>query len=194
MTTETTDTMHYGRFASALHWLIGVALLAEIVFGFLLDDIAPRGTPARAAVINLHKSIGVLLGLLVVLRLAWRWRHAPPPWPEWMPLWQRSAARLLHAAMYVCMLALPLSGYVASNLSKNGIKVLGYWLRPWGPDLPAAYAALTRLHDVTAWLFAALVAGHVAVALKHALIDHDAVFARVWPWSGAARLTPGERP
>ena len=190
----TTDTMHYGRFASALHWLIGVALLAEIVFGFLLDEIAPRGTPARAAVINLHKSTGVLLGLLILLRLAWRWRHAPPPWPAAMPVWQRSAARMLHAAMYVCMLVLPLSGYVASNLSKNGIKVLGYWLRPWGPDLPAVYTALILVHDVTAWLFAALVAGHIAVALKHALIDRDSVFARVWPWAGPPHPTLGERP
>ena len=190
----TTDTMHYGRFASALHWLIGVALLAEIVFGFLLDEIAPRGTPARAAVINLHKSTGVLLGLLILLRLAWRWRHAPPPWPAAMPVWQRSAARMLHAAMYVCMLVLPLSGYVASNLSKNGIKVLGYWLRPWGPDLPAVYTALILVHDVTAWLFAALVAGHIAVAMKHALIDRDSVFARVWPWAGPHHPTLGERP
>jgi len=189
----TDNTPHYGRFASALHWLIGIALLVEIVFGFLLDDIAPRGTPARAAVINLHKSTGVLLGLLVVLRLAWRWRHAAPPWPEAMPAWQRSAARLLHAAMYACMLVLPLSGYVASNLSKNGLKVFGYWLRPWGPDLPAAYAALTLVHDVTAWLFAALVAGHIAVALKHALIDRDTIFARVWPWAGA-RITSRETP
>ena len=189
----TPDARHYGRFASALHWLIGIALLAEIVFGFLLDEIAPRGTPARAAVINLHKSTGVLLGLLIVLRLAWRWRHPPPPWPAAMPAWQRSAAAMLHAAMYVCMLVLPLSGYIASNLSKNGIKVLGYWLRPWGPDLPAVYATLTRVHDLTAWLFAALVAGHIAVALKHALIDHDSIFARVWPWA-EPRPTSRETP
>ena len=179
----TNDTPHYGRFASALHWLIGIALLAEIVFGFLLDDIAPRGTPARAAVINLHKSTGVLLGLLVVLRLAWRWRHAAPPWPEAMPAWQRSAARLLHAAMYACMLVLPLSGYVASNLSKNGLKVFGYWLRPWGPDLPAVYAAFNVLHVATAWAFTALIAGHVLLAVKHVIVDRERLFARVSPWA-----------
>jgi cytochrome b561 len=185
-----TDATHYGRFASALHGVSGIALVAEIVFGLLLDEIAPRGTPARGAVINLHKSTGVLLGLLIVLRLVWRWRHAPPPWAARLPAWQRTAPRQLHAAMYAGKLVLPVSGYVASNLSKNGLKVAGYWLRPWGPDLPAVYAALTLLHDVTAWLLAALVAGHIAVALKHALIDHDAVFARVWPWAGARTTTP----
>ena len=84
----------YDGVAVALHWLIGVALLGEIAFGFLLDDIAPRGTPARAAVINLHKSSGLVLLALIVVRLAWWLGHAPPPWPDSMPPWQRRAARL----------------------------------------------------------------------------------------------------
>ena len=69
----------YTRTAIALHWLLGLALLAQISFGFLLDEIAPRNTPARAGVINLHKSCGIVLGLLIALRLVWRFRHAPPP-------------------------------------------------------------------------------------------------------------------
>ena len=56
----------YDKVAIWLHWLIGAALLAETVFGFLLDEIAPRNTPLRAPVINLHKSIGVVLGLIVM--------------------------------------------------------------------------------------------------------------------------------
>ena len=63
------QSTHYGRVAIALHWLIGLALLGQIGFGFMLDNIAPRGTPARAATINLHKSFGIVLGLLIVLRL-----------------------------------------------------------------------------------------------------------------------------
>ena len=67
--------LSYTRTAVVLHWAIGLALLAQIVFGFLLDDIAPRGTPARAGVINLHKSFGLVLLALIVVRLLWRWRH-----------------------------------------------------------------------------------------------------------------------
>ena len=52
------ETSRYDAVAVALHWLIGVALLVQITFGFLLDEIAPRGTPSRSAVINLHKSFG----------------------------------------------------------------------------------------------------------------------------------------
>jgi cytochrome b561 len=168
--------------AAALHWLIGVALLGQIAFGFLLDDIAPRGTPSRAAVINLHKSFGIVLGLAILLRLGWRFAHAPPAWPGSMPAWQRRAARLGHAALYACMVVMPLSGYVGSNFSKHGVKFFGRSLAPWGPDLPAVYDALGRVHVVTAWLFAALIAGHVLAALQHAFVARDGVFARIWPW------------
>ena len=169
----------YDRFTSLLHWLIGAALLGEIVFGFVLDDIAPRGTPARAAVINLHKTIGIWLGLAIVLRLAWRLRQREPAWPASTPQWQRRGARLGHYAMYACMLVVPASGYIASNFSKYGVKLFGVALKPWGPDLPAVYNAFNLLHVGSSWLFSALVVGHVALAIKHALVDRDAVFARV---------------
>jgi cytochrome b561 len=182
----------YGRVASALHWAIGVALLAQIVFGFLLDDLAPRGTPARGAVINLHKSVGIVLGLMIVLRLLWRLRHRPPAWPSTMPDWQRRAARLGHGALYACMLVMPLSGYVASNFSKHGVKFFGIPLKPWGPDVPAVYNAFNLLHVVTGFVFTLLVAGHIAAALKHALVDRDAIFARIWPWARHSPA-PGSR-
>ena len=68
----------YDRVAVALHGAIGALLLAQLTFGFALDDIAPRGTPARGAVVNLHKSCGLVLLALATCRLAWRLRHAPP--------------------------------------------------------------------------------------------------------------------
>ena len=72
--TPSAEASSYGRVAAALNWLIGLALLGQIVFGFLLDDLAPRGTPARGAVINLHKSCGLVLLALIVLRVGWRQR------------------------------------------------------------------------------------------------------------------------
>ena len=92
---------------------------------------------------------------------------------------QRRAARLMHRALYACMVVMPLSGYVASNYSKHGVKLFGLALRPWGPDLPQVYALLNGLHIAAAYVFCALVAGHVLSALKHALIDRDEVFSRV---------------
>ena len=175
--------LRYTRVAMLLHWLIGPALLGQIAFGFLLDEIAARGTPARAGVINLHKSLGITLALLILLRLAWRLGHRPPAWPASLPRWQQRGATIGHAALYACMIVMPLAGYVASNFSKHGVKLFGMALRPWGPDLPGVYGFFNGLHIATAFLFSALIAGHVLMALKHAVVDRDSVFSRMWPWS-----------
>ena len=170
----------YGRVAIALHWLIGAALIAQITFGFLLDDIAPRGTPARAATINLHKSFGIVLALLIVVRLLWRLKHRPPAWPLAMSAWRRSAAQWSHRMLYACMLVMPLSGYLGSNFSKYGVKFFGLALKPWGPDSAPVYAVFNGIHIATAFLFCTLIAVHVVAALKHALVDRDTVFSRIW--------------
>lgn len=173
----------YGAVAIAMHWLLGALLLGQIAFGLLLDELAPRGTPARAGVINLHKSIGIVLGLLVLCRLAWRLAHRPPALPMSMPRWQRRAAVLGHRTLYACMLLLPLSGWLASNFSKHGVRFFGIALKPWGPDLPALYTLLNGLHVATGWLFVAAIAAHVAAALAHAFVERDGIVARMWPWA-----------
>jgi cytochrome b561 len=162
---------HYDRVAAALHWVIGALLIAEIAFGLLLDDIAPRGTPARAGVINLHKSVGIVLGVLIVARIAWRLAHATPPWPASMSLRRQRAAHFGHLALYACMVIAPLAGYLGSNFSKHGVRFFGTTLAPWGPDWPAAYSFLVGVHDVSTYL-----------ALKHALVERDGIFQRIVPW------------
>ena len=173
--------LRYDRVAAWLHWGIGLLLLAEIAFGFLLDEIAPRGTPARAGVINLHKSVGIVIGVLIIVRIAWRLGHAPPPWPATMSLRRQRAARLGHLLLYACMVVAPLAGYLGSNFSKHGVRFFGVALAPWGPDWPAAYSFLVGLHDASTYLLLALTIGHVAMALKHALIERDGIFARIAP-------------
>ena len=160
-----TPPERYGRVAVALHWLIGAVLGAQIAFGFLLDDIAPRGSAWRGSVINLHKSIGVTIGVLVLLRLAWRLGHPPAPAP-----WSRArrlAVAAGHAALYACMVVLPLSGYLASNFSRHGVRWFGHPLAPWGPDWPRVYDALSAVHDASALILVVLVAGHVMLAVRH---------------------------
>ena len=175
----------YTRTAVVLHWLIGIALMVEIAFGFLLREI-PRGTPARGVWVNQHKSLGIVLGILILARIAWRFAHRPPALPAATPPWQSAAARVNHAAMYVCMLAIPLAGYLASNFSKHGVKFFSaVVVPPWGPDLPWLYTLLNGAHNVAAYVLTGLIVVHVLAALKHALIDHDHPFSRM-----ALRLHP----
>jgi cytochrome b561 len=178
----------YDHIAIALHWLIGLALLGQIGFGFLLDDIAPRNTPARAGVINLHKSFGIVLGALILVRVAWWLTHRPPPSPASMPAWQQWAARWTHRLLYLCMLIMPVSGYVGSNVSKHGVRFFGHAWAPWGPDDRQLYALFNGAHRTTAVVFALLIGLHVAAALGHAL-RRDGIVQRMLPF-GSSRRQP----
>lgn len=178
----------YTTTAIVLHWLIALLLLGQFAFGLMLDDI-PRGTPERGMYVNLHKSSGILIGLLIVLRLAWRLMHAPPPLPDRMPVWQRHAARLSHAVLYLCMLMLPLSGYLASNFSKHGIKFFNLVrLPPWGPDDRTLYVLFNQTHHLAALLLALFVGVHVLAVAKHMLIDRDGLLWRMWPRRTVRRI------
>jgi cytochrome b561 len=171
----------YTSTAIALHWLVAVLLLGQFAFGLVLGEI-PRGTPARGLYVNLHKSTGILIGLLIVLRIVWRLTHTPPPLPGTMPAWQQYAARFSHAALYLCMLMLPLSGYLASNFSKYGVKFFNLvLLPPWGPDDKTLYAIFNQTHRLAALLLALFVGLHVLAVAKHMLIDHDGLLLRMWP-------------
>lgn len=171
----------YTRAAIFLHWLVAILLLSQFAFGWYLSEV-PRGVPARSYYVNLHKSTGLLLGLLILLRLAWRLRHAPPPLPDAIPRWQQRIASVSHLALYVCMVAMPLSGYLASNFSKWGVNFFNaVKLAPWGSDDKLLYAFFNQTHKLTSWALLALVIVHVLAALKHALIDRDDVVTRMLP-------------
>ena len=171
----------YGTVAIALHWLLAAGLLFQIGLGWYLGEV-PRNTPARTVWVNFHKSVGVSLGVLILFRLAWRLNHPPPALPTSMPRWERVAAYLNHMLLYVCMVGMPLTGYIATNFSKFGIKY--FWLvelKPWGIDDKAIYALFNSTHKALALVFVALIALHVAAAAKHALIDRDGIMRRMWP-------------
>ena len=164
-----------------LHWLIALAILGQIAFGWYLESV-PRLTPERAIFVNLHKSTGLAIGILILFRIAWRLSHKPPPFPAAMPAWEQSAARVNHALLYVCMLVMPIAGYTASNFSKFGVKLFNaVLLPPWGVDDREIYAAFNALHVTTSFVFVALIAIHVTAALRHVFFARYGIFRRMLP-------------
>lgn len=159
---------------------MAVFLLAQFVFGWWLGDV-PRNTPARSYFINLHKSTGLIIGLLILLRLWWRIQHAPPAFPVSMPQWHQRLATSSHTSMYACMFLLPLSGYLASNFSPYGVKFFNVLALPaWGPDHKIAYSFFNRVHQNTSLLMVTLVLLHTTAALWHAT-RQDGALSRMWP-------------
>jgi cytochrome b561 len=166
--------------AMALHWVLAVLIIGMLWLGFSLEDI-PRNTPERGFYVNLHKSFGVLVLALVLLRMAWRATHKAPPLPASIPRWQAQAAAWSHRLLYVCMLLQPLSGYLASSFGKYGVKFFGIPLPQWAWESKAVQSFFGTIHGVVAVTLLVLVAVHVAAALKHLLVNRDQVFQRMWP-------------
>lgn len=170
----------YGRVAMLLHWLVGAAVIGMLILGYFMVDI-PKGTPDRGWYFNLHKSIGVLAGLLVLFRVGWRLTHPAPPLPARMPGWEAAAARWSHRLLYVCLVLQPLTGYLASSFNKYGIKVFGLPLPQWAWEDKGLRELFAGLHAANGMLLTALIALHAAAALKHLLLDRDGVFQRMLP-------------
>ena len=175
----------YDPVAMTLHWLIAIALVAQVALGWLMQEIPKQPPGPRAAYFNLHKSIGLTLGVLIVLRLAWRLTHRPPALPASLPRWRQVAAPMLHRGLYVVMLAMPISGYLGSVWSGRAIRYFGLALPGWGAQDDALRNLCGQIHEAAAWLLIALFIGHVAAAIGH-VATHDGILRRMWPWARSA--------
>lgn len=187
------SALRYDRVAMALHWIIAVGVIAQIALGAWMIDIPKQPPGVRAYWFNLHKSIGMTLGVLIVMRLYWRLTHLPPPLPSSMRRWQARAAGASHMLLYACMLTLPIAGYLGSVFSGYPIKYFGSTLPSWGWKDEALKELFSTVHFIAALTFAVLIAVHVLAALKHLLVDRDGVFQRMLPRprvAGARRASP----
>ena len=170
---------HYDRFALALHWLSAVLLVFMTGLGWYMMEI--EHTPPAKQYFILHKSLGLIVLALVLVRIWWRRGHPVPQLPSQMPAWQLRAAQMVQVGLYLCMLALPLAGIGGAIHSKSGLVFFGYTL----PRLAAPNHDMAEtyydIHGALVWLLVVLVCVHVAGALKHRFIDKDGVFERMVP-------------
>lgn len=189
----------YTAVAIVLHWAIAAAILFNLPLGFWMHEQAEDGaTPAVFAAFQLHKSIGLTVLALSLLRLGWRLANPPPPFPPHMPEWERIAARAVHWGFYVLTIALPLSGwvFVSAGWSLHEDRSLATPTRWFGLievaplfGLPQASEgvreaiaeAAFEAHELFAWAAIGLAVVHVAAALKHHFFDRDAVLAQMLP-------------
>jgi len=175
MTTLTDEIVRYNLVARVLHWLIALFLIANIVIGLVHDDV-----PKDWNVMTLHKSLGLSVLVLTVIRIGWRFTYKMPPWPATMPQMQVIIAKLTHLGLYVLMLGLPITGWVFSSAGKYPIAL---WGIPW-PKLPVTkdmpIAGITHEgHEVLAWVAIALIVLHIAAAIYHHHVVKDDILKRM---------------
>jgi cytochrome b561 len=170
----------------ALHWL-SAAWLA-LVFGLGLAATAANLDAARKFdLYQTHKALGWLTLALLATRLAARAAHvAPPPAPSWSKA-TRWSSGFVHVALYALLTVVPLIGWLRVSSAIVPIPVSLFDLATI-PNIAPVNAEFSQVmavaHEFGAWALAALVALHIAAALKHQLADRDAIFARIWPQGG----------
>jgi cytochrome b561 len=181
--------LRYTRLAMVLHWLVAVLIVANVALG-LTAELYPE-TWVRPA-IDLHKSIGITVLGLALMRVLWRLTHAPPPMPARYGRLERRGAHAAHLALYGLILALPLSGWVHDSAFAQAAQhpLRLYGLVPWprigfiqAMDLEAKqrlHAQWFSIHVALAYALYALFALHVAGALKHQLWDREPELRRMW--------------
>jgi cytochrome b561 len=175
----TAPAPRYAGLMIALHWLIALGIIGLLALGLYMVGL-PKGLPLKAALLNLHKSVGLTVFLLVLLRIMARAAFHRPPLPP-MRTWQRAAARTTQGLLYVAMVAMPLCGYLGSSFNSYGTRFWGIPLPKWGWDDAGLRERFFGLHQAIGYALIVLIALHVAGALKHQLIDRDNLLGRMLP-------------
>jgi cytochrome b561 len=163
--------------AITLHWLMAVMIIGNLAGGFLHDFVPAEGGQ-RSLVMALHKSFGLTIIALTLVRIGWRLANPPPPLPAYFSAGERRLAGAAHFAFYAAMLALPLSGWVMADRNTRPLAWFGVAVPKFGVAKPIADAA-HELHELLGWAMLALLALHLIGIIKHKLMDRDNLLVRM---------------
>lgn len=193
------DSTRYTKTAKVLHWLIAIAIFGMFALGWYMSEL-PKEAPKQIAYdlfdwgiftwqlaeevsprtfyFNLHKSIGVTIFALILLRIFWRITHKAPAMLASYKVWESKLANNVHRILYVLMVALPLSGIIMAVASKYGIKWFGLEFIA-GLDNKPLREAFKEVHEIVGIIILLVIILHIVGALKHKFIDKDKTMSRM---------------
>jgi cytochrome b561 len=176
----------YGALAQALHWIIAALIVTQFVIASMAEDL-PAGMH-KLALLARHKSVGMTVLMLAVVRLGWRLSNKPPALPQGMRGYEAALARFTHILFYLLLFAIPITGWLMS--SAKGYTVSWFNLFSW-PDLipkgEAAFKILKSVHEIVATILFYVAILHILAALKHHFWDKDDVLRRMLPFTNTGK-------
>ncbi|MDE0081543.1 MAG: cytochrome b/b6 domain-containing protein [Gammaproteobacteria bacterium] len=183
----------YGTGARIFHWLVALLVVVQIPAGIAMTSEPLLGVADPLYI--LHKGSGSVLLVLVLARIAWRLTHRPPPFEEWMRPGEKRTAAAAHAAIYVLLLLMTVSGYVRTVGDGFPIEFLdALGVPPLIPFMPRAARVMLVVHQFAVVALIILVSAHVSQVLRHQLIERNPVLARMWPPFGGRRRARAAAP
>ena len=164
-----------------IHWLMAALIFVTLPLG-VWASLLPGGDRMRIEILFFHKSIGVTVLGLIALRIVWRLVVGAPAYAEPLGKLIQVASRAGHLALYALMIAMPVSGYLASTAGGRAVSWFGLFELPRlvAKDRSLAVAA-SWAHLVFAWMLAFVLAAHLSAVVWHAVIKRDSVLTRMWP-------------
>ncbi|MGO9983866.1 MAG: YceI family protein [Rhodomicrobium sp.] len=183
----------YTGTAKALHWLIALLIFIQFPLAWAIDEFTGI---QKFQVVNLHKSLGITVLALMVLRVFWRLFHPAPELPSSMSKPQRAASYLTHAALYLAIFLIALSGWAMISVSDKPsvlFQLTRFPLLPWLSDLPVDQKKdfvklFMGAHALLGYVLLVLIAVHVAGALYHGILLKDGILSTMKPRFGGRAL------
>lgn len=177
MTVRNSDN-HWGWPSKLLHWLTAILIFIQIPLGYYAEDL--KLSPLKLDLFVWHKSIGMLVLFLAILRLLWRITGTIPKTAD-ASLLQRRLAQFAHALLYGLMIALPISGWITTSAANIPTKL--FWLLELpaitGPD-EALKSMASEVHEICVTMLIIILVVHIGAALRHHLILRDSTLKRMW--------------
>lgn len=174
-------SQRYGSISIILHWFILLLILPQVILAFYAN-MEPVGL-TKFILLSRHKTLGILILMVTLLRIVWRFVSPPPAFPESMSSVEQTVARLTHVSIYLILIALPVVGWFLSSAANISINFFDLFILP---DLiepnKSAVEPLKRLHLTLAIGFALLLFAHISAALWHHFARKDAVLQRMLPF------------
>lgn len=170
----------YGLVAIIFHWLIAIIIIGMLALGLYMVGLPI--SPQKLKFYRWHKEFGILILMLASARIAWRMSNISPLLPAYLSTWQRIAARLVHYAFYLFMIAMPLTGWMISSSAGISVSFFGLFILPEiiSPN-ESTRILVGEIHEWLAYGLITCIILHVAAVLEHYIIHKNNILKKMWP-------------
>ena len=173
------EIQRYSTTAIIIHWLMAIMIITMICMGGYMADL-PKGSEERTWFFTLHKSIGLTLALLAIIRLVWKLISTSPPLPDIVSATHQKMAKATHHLLYLMMFIQPVSGYISSSFTSYKTKFWGIPLPRWADKNPEMNQLFNEIHEISAICLVVLLVIHIAGVVYHMKRKESELLKRMW--------------